>query len=459
MLRARMAGARDERARRGARRSGRVRAAVLAALLPLVLLPAIAMAKPRGGTLRVGTSGDYAPFSVAKSAESSRYEGFDVELARRYAHDRGLEIEWVRFRWPTLLRDLEAGRFDVAMSGVTVAPSRSVAGSFSVPLVETGAVALVADSSRFGTVEALDHDSVRIAVNAGGHLEGVARSMFPHATLLAIPDNAGVVKALSDGAVDAALTDSAEASHWENELPDVKRLGPFTQDRKAFLVGAGAADLAADLDRWLLEREADGSLDALRRERLGPGPWPRVAEPLAALVAAIDERLSLMPWVAAAKRRDGLPLVAPAREAAVLEESTNALLADAKSRGVAPPPEPLVRAFFEAQMEAARQVQRDVSRDASYSAPESLPDLDASLRPAISRIGARVARLVLALPPDTDRERIAKALATGVRTTWVTSSSREAIAGALAALVASREAKPASSDARDATPARRRALQ
>jgi cyclohexadienyl dehydratase len=328
------------------------------------------------------------------------------------------------------------------MSGVTVAPPRSVAGSFSVPLVETGAVVLVADSAHFGTPEALDAQSIRIAVNAGGHLEGVAHAKFSHATLLAIPDNAGVVKALSDGAVDAAITDSAEASHWEAELQNVKRLGPFTQDRKAFLVASGENELAADLDRWLLEREKDGSLDALRREQFGPGPWTRVAEPLPALVAAIDERLSLMPWVAAAKRRDGLPLVAPTREAAVLEESTKAVLADAKSRGVAPPPESLVRAFFEAQMEAARQVQRDVSRDAGYSAPESLPDLDAALRPAISRIGARIARLVLALSPDTDRDRISKALTAGVRTTWVTPASKDAIADSLAALVASRASKP-----------------
>ena len=444
MLRPRMAGAHGERARRGSGRRGKDRAGILGALLLILLLPATGAAKPRGGTLRVGTSGDYAPFSVAKDADPPRYEGFDVELARRYAHDRGLEVEWVRFRWPSLLRDLEAGRFDVAMSGVTVAPSRSVAGSFSVPLVETGAVVLVADSAQFGTPEALDRQSVRIAVNAGGHLEGVAHSKFPHATLLAIPDNAGVVKALADGAVDAAITDSAEASHWEVELPDVKRLGPFTQDRKAFLSAAGATELAVDLDRWLLEREADGSLDALRREQFGPGPWQRVAAPLPALVAAIDERLSLMPWVAVAKRRNGLPLVAPTREAAVLEESTSAVIADAKSRGVAPPPEALVRAFFEAQMEAARQVQRDVSRDASYSAPESLPDLDADLRPAISRIGARIARLVLALPPDTNRERIAKALTDGLRTTWVTPASRDAIATSLAALVASRGSKPAS---------------
>jgi len=168
----------------------------------LWLVTSAALAEPRA-ILRVGTSGDYAPFSVAKGEDPPRYSGFDVELARRYAADRGLEVEFVRFRWPNLQRDLEAGRFEVAMSGVTVGPLRSVTGTFSVPLVETGAVALVRDSARFSSIEALDRNHVRIAVNAGGHLEGAARAQFPHATLVAVGENSG------EGA----------PSHWVRSTP------------------------------------------------------------------------------------------------------------------------------------------------------------------------------------------------------------------------------------------------
>jgi cyclohexadienyl dehydratase len=399
-----------------------------------------ALAQPRA-ILRVGTSGDYAPFSVAKGDSPPRYSGFDVELARRYAADRGLEIEWVRFRWPNLLRDLEAGRFEVAMSGVTVGPLRSATGTFSVPLVETGAVALVRDSARFASLESLDRNHVRIAVNAGGHLEGAARAEFPHATLIAVGENAGVVRALALGEVDVAVTDTAEASSWEKELPDVKRLGPFTRDRKAFLVAADATERSADLDAWLLEREADGTLAALRSEYLGAGPFARVAEPLPALVAALDERLSLMPWVAIAKRRDGLPLVVPEREDAVLDEATAAALERAKAEEISPPSVLLVRRFFGAQLDAAKQVQRDVARS-DYEAPDPLPGLDDALRPAISRIGARIARLLVALPRGTSRELISQALADGLRSTWLAPSSRYAIADALGAMTASGVAAP-----------------
>ena len=255
------------------------------------------------------------PPSAAPGTATSR-AGFDIAVARAYAQERGLGLEFVRFRWPDLARDLAAGRFDVAMSGVTVRPRRSLAGRFSVPVVESGAVLLLREPGRFATRRALDRPDLRIGVNAGGYLEQVAQEHFPRATLVAIADNAAVREALLAGDLDAAVTDSLEAPHWKRGAEELGQSAPFTRDRKAYLVRADHPTLAADLDRWLLDREADGSLAKLRREHLGDAAEARTATPLAALVAAMDERLALMPLVAAAKRRAGLPLEVPEREAA-----------------------------------------------------------------------------------------------------------------------------------------------
>src|SRR5262245_5081577 len=74
-------------------RPGRARAAPApaAALLALALAAGAAAAAP--GTLRVGTSGDYEPFSAGATAAA---EGFDLDVARAFAADRGLELEVVR---------------------------------------------------------------------------------------------------------------------------------------------------------------------------------------------------------------------------------------------------------------------------------------------------------------------------------------------------------------------------
>ncbi|HEY0469259.1 MAG TPA: transporter substrate-binding domain-containing protein, partial [Polyangiaceae bacterium] len=76
--------------------------------------------------LRVGTSGDYAPFSTLD--QDGKPRGFDAEIAAALAQDLGFDLEWVGFRWPTLQTQLQNSEFDLAMSGVTWQPTRAVTG-------------------------------------------------------------------------------------------------------------------------------------------------------------------------------------------------------------------------------------------------------------------------------------------------------------------------------------------
>jgi cyclohexadienyl dehydratase len=349
----------------------------------------------------------------------------------------------VRFRWPKLLDELSAGRFDVAMSGVTVRPGRSIAGRFTVPVAESGAVVLVHDLGRWSTVDELDRRSVRIGVNAGGHLEQVARARFSSATLVFIPDNAAVRAALLSYGVDAAVTDTLEAPLWRREDETLGLLGPISRDRKAYLVRADRPELAADLDRWLLARERDGSLRRLREQYLGRGTTGVTATPLGALIAAMDERLSLMPLVAAAKRRDVLPIAAPQREARVIEAAVAAVRTAAARARRAPPSEAAVRALFQAQIDAAREVQLAAGRDPSYAPREPAPDLDAELRPALLRVGQRIAALLLALPEQLGEAQAQRACREGLRSPWLPELSRRALARAVTRVAqAPRETSP-----------------
>src|SRR5439155_1334536 len=233
-----------------ARRARAVRRA--AALAIAVLAAACLHPRPEGPPLLVGTSGDYPPFSLARDGTT---EGLDVEVARRFARDSGRRLELVRFRWPELTRDLAAGRFDLAMGGVTLRPERAVAGVFTRPVAEAGAVVLAH--------QRLDPRTswLRLGVNAGGHLERVAARLFPRALLVRTNDNRALAELLTGGAADAILTDEAEADALA--IPGAVRLGPFTRDRKAYL-GRDPA-LVAELDAWLRAREADGPLPALAR--------------------------------------------------------------------------------------------------------------------------------------------------------------------------------------------------
>lgn len=402
----------------------------LGALVTVVL----GLAAPAGAeaprTLRVGTSGDYAPFSVA-SADGEGFEGFEPALARRFADERGLELEWVRFAWPELEADLAAGRFDVAMSGVTVRPERSLAGRFTVPVARSGAVALVADDAAWRSVEDLRTPGVRIGVNAGGHLEKVARVRFPHATLLAIPGNENVLPALVGGSVDAVVTDDLEAPRWLARAPGHRALGPFSRDRKAWLVRADRPELGRELDAWLLAREANGTLDELREEHLGPGAAKEIATPLRALLAALDERLELMPLVARAKRARELPVRDPEQEQRVLEAATRAARDAARRAGVLPIPDRWVQALFRAQIDAGAALQeRALARPDARAGPA--PDLDAELRPALARIGERIAECLARLPGPLDPGAVEREAQDELDAPGLDAATREQLADVIA---------------------------
>jgi len=415
----------------------------LAAALATLALAATSRGEAPGKpVLRVGTSGDYAPFS--STGEGGSPFGFDIAVARAYAQERGLGLELVRFRWPDLVRDLEAGRFDVAMSGITIQPLRSLAGRFSVPVVESGAVLLLRQPERWSAVEQLDRPDLRIGVNAGGYLEQVAQEHFPRATLLSIDDNAAVREALLAGELDAAVTDSLEAPQWRRGAEELGQTAAFTRDRKAYLVRANHPTLAADLDRWLLDREADGSLAKLRREHLGEAAEVPTATPLGALIAAMDERLALMPLVAAAKRRAGVPLEVPEREALVLEAAVAGTRDAAARAGVAPLPEAAVRAVFAAQLAAAKQVQWNALRDPSFEPKKPIPDLEKRLRPALLRIGEQIGALLVLLPPGQGDDALHAAARNGLRTPRLSPDSVAAISEALAKLEHARTATPRS---------------
>ncbi|HYB12141.1 MAG TPA: transporter substrate-binding domain-containing protein [Myxococcota bacterium] len=361
--------------------------------------------------LRIGTSGDYAPFSFDSDTTAEGIDGFDVVLARAFAEAEGRSLELVRFRWSELEAALREGRFDIAMSGVTVRADRSLVGRFSLPVAEGGAVALVRDPERFPDLAALERGHPRIVVNAGGHLERIARERFPNAQLEALPDNAQVRRTLLEGRADAAVSDTFEAPEWRRGAGPLVALGPFSHDRKAPLVRADLTELADHLDLWLFAREADGTLSELRRTWFAdPHPAP-TATPLAALLAAADERLALMPLVAEAKRRAGWPIRDEAQEARVLDAAVRAVHEEAARAGIRQRSEAAIRGVFQALIAAARDLERGVLEAPQDERIGELPSLDAALRPAIARITPKIARALVrldALPPADALRRMVR---------------------------------------------------
>ena len=71
-------------------------------------------------TLRVGTPGDYWPFSLKKDGQ---FVGHDIELVEEIAAVFGLEVEFVQTSWKTMADDLGNNKFDVVVGGISLPPA------------------------------------------------------------------------------------------------------------------------------------------------------------------------------------------------------------------------------------------------------------------------------------------------------------------------------------------------
>ncbi len=211
------------------------------------------------GVLRVGTTGDYTPFSLMQPDGS--YAGADIDMAHDLAARLGVHLEFVPSVWVELLDHFLADRFDIAMGGVTVTPARAEKAFFSVPTFADGKRPLCRQEhrGRFTSVAAINQPGVRVIANPGSANEAFARANFPQAAVRIHHDNASVFLELVEGRADVMVTDGLEADHQAALHPELCAVpvAPWTRLEKAYMFARDPA-LKAYIDRWLEETFASG---------------------------------------------------------------------------------------------------------------------------------------------------------------------------------------------------------
>ena len=215
------------------------------------------------GSLRIGLTGDYLPFS-SFDKETSKFRGFDVDMAEALGKALGVKVDFVQTAWPQLMKDFEADKFDIAMGGISITPDRQQKGSFSTPIMRDGKtpIARCADKGKFETIADIDKAGTRVIVNPGGTNERFARANIKNAEIKTYGDNVTIFEEIASGNADLMMTDSSETRYQQKLHPGVLCAvhpeKPFDVVEKAYWQQRDAA-LAAFVDRWLQTAGEDGS--------------------------------------------------------------------------------------------------------------------------------------------------------------------------------------------------------
>ena len=243
--------------------------ALAIALSPAAVVPVHAQAQPQTqaapaqtrldeimarGVLRVGTTGDYKPFTFLNK-ESGKFEGLDIDLAENLGKAMGVRVEFVQTSWPNLMKDFEARAFDIAAGGVSITLDRARKGAFSIPLMREGKtpIARCTDKDKFQTIAQIDQPGVRVVVNPGGTNERFARANLKNAEIKVHNDNVSIFKEIAAGNVDLMMTDSSETLYQQKLDPTLCAIHPekpFDFAEKAYWLQRDPA-LKEFVDQWL----------------------------------------------------------------------------------------------------------------------------------------------------------------------------------------------------------------
>jgi cyclohexadienyl dehydratase len=219
------------------------------------------------GKLRVGTTGDYRPFTYLDK-ETGKYEGHDIDVALALGKAMGIEVEFVPTSWPSLSKDFAADTFDIAMGGVSITLARQLIGSFSTPIMREGKapIARCGETEKFDTLAEIDEPGVRVVVNPGGTNEKFARAHFKEAALRVHGDNVTIFKEIAEGRADVMVTDASETRFQQklnpNVLCAVNPDKPFDFAEKGYWIQRDAA-LKEFVDQWLHIAGQTGEMKAI----------------------------------------------------------------------------------------------------------------------------------------------------------------------------------------------------
>ena len=226
------------------------------------------------GTIRIGTTGDYRPMSYLNK-ETGEYEGIDAELSKIIADSLGVKIVYVPTTWPTLTEDTLAGKFDIALCGISRNYNRAkimaMSDGYGVGLFGKTILCRKKDAKKFKTLEDINKPDVRVMINPGGTNEKFARANLQKAQLIVFEKNAEIPHQISIGNADIMITETVEALNYiklDNNLAAPLLDKPFTLHSCGILMQKGDQEFLNYINFVLAELRMDGTLERLENKYL-----------------------------------------------------------------------------------------------------------------------------------------------------------------------------------------------
>ncbi|MCB0024120.1 MAG: transporter substrate-binding domain-containing protein, partial [Caldilinea sp.] len=212
------------------------------------------------GIVTVGIDPSFEPFVFAKDGKLS---GFDVDLLNAMAADGDFEVAYVVSDFDEIFAGLQSGKYDAAISAITITDARKEIVDFTEPYFESGnapvsfynpgqGIAIRTDNTAITGPESLT-EGVRVGVKSGTTGAEFAAENTT-AELVEFVESKPALDALTAGEVDAVIVDIPVIVGYIKSNPNAGLRvtgGPVTEEAYGIAVSKDKPEVLAKLNEAL----------------------------------------------------------------------------------------------------------------------------------------------------------------------------------------------------------------
>ncbi len=211
------------------------------------------------GTLVVGIT-DFAPMDYKD--DSGNWIGFDADMAKAFGEYLGVDVDFIEIEWDNKILELDGKTIDCVWNGMTLTDEVTNAMECSNAYCDNAQVVVVpsSEANNYQTKDSISN--LTFAVEAGSAGETVAKELGYN--IVSVQSQSSALMEVAAGTADACVIDKLMAGAMIGEGTSYASL-TYTVSLNSEKYGVGfrkGSDLAAELNTFLAQSYADGSMKA-----------------------------------------------------------------------------------------------------------------------------------------------------------------------------------------------------
>jgi His/Glu/Gln/Arg/opine family amino acid ABC transporter permease subunit len=217
-------------------------------------------------TLTIGTDATYPPLESLKGEE---FVGYDIDLGNAVGRELGAKVTWVNSGFDGIFAALQAKKFDMVISSVTITEDRKKSLAFSDPYYTAGqALASRKEGTAYSETSQLAGKTVGIQINT------TAKEVLKKHQQVKVREYNSIDLALLDlqnGGIDAVMTDSPVLKYMLHRGFDSLRLAGtlLTEEHYGIVMRPEDRELVQEVNGALKRLEEKGEIAKLRAKWFG----------------------------------------------------------------------------------------------------------------------------------------------------------------------------------------------